>query len=114
MFAVIQTGGKQYRVAQNDILAVERLAGEPGDRVEFDRVLMVAGDGDIAVGAAATEGARVAAEILEHARGDKVLILKKKRRKHHRRRAGHRQDQTVVRITEILAAGAASGATRED
>lgn len=104
MFAVIQTGGKQYRVAQNDVLAVERLTGEPGDKVEFDRVLMVAGDGEASVGAA-TEGARVTAEILEHGRGAKVLIFKKKRRKHHRRRGGHRQDHTVVKITEILAKG---------
>ncbi len=111
MFAVIKTGGKQYRVAQNTILAVERLDGEAGDAVAFDSVLMVADGDSIAVGASATEGAQVKGEILEQKRSDKVLILKKKRRKHHRRRGGHRQYQTVVKITEILGAGAASKAS---
>ncbi len=100
MFAVIQTGGKQYRVAQNDILSVERLTGEPGDSVDFDRVLMVADGDDISLNA---DGAMVKAEILEHNRNGKVLIFKKKRRKHYRRRAGHRQHQTVVKITGISA-----------
>ena len=107
MFAVIKTGGKQYRVAQNDIVAVERLEGEAGDAVSFDSVLMMA-DG---VGAGAIEGALVKGEILEQKRSAKVLILKKKRRKHYRRRAGHRQYQTVVKITEILGAAAASKAS---
>lgn len=111
MFAVIKTGGKQYRVAQNDIVAVERLEGEAGDTVSFDSVLMMANGDDIKVGAGAIEGALVKGEILEQKRGDKVLILKKKRRKHYRRRAGHRQYQTVVKITEILGAAAASKAS---
>lgn len=111
MFAVIKTGGKQYRVVQNDILTIERLVGEAGDAVNFDSVLMVADGDSIAVGAAATEGALVKGEILEQTRGKKVLILKKKRRKHYRRRGGHRQDLTVVKITEILGAGAASRAS---
>ena len=103
MFAVIKTGGKQYRVAPNDILAIERLAGEAGDAVAFDEVLMVADGEAVKVGSAATSGARVNAQILEQTRGPKILILKKKRRKHYRRRGGHRQDLTVVKITEILA-----------
>ena len=110
MFAVIKTGGKQYRVAQNDIVAVERLEGEAGDAVSFDSVLMMAEGDDIQVGAGA-EGALVRGEILEQKRSAKVLILKKKRRKHYRRRAGHRQYQTVVKITEILGAAAASKAS---
>ena len=109
MFAVIRTGGKQYRVAQNDVLSVERLTGEPGDSVDFDRVLMVADGEDISVG---VNGAVVKAEILEHNRNDKVLIFKKKRRKHYRRRGGHRQQQTVVKITEIMAAGAKPAAKK--
>jgi len=114
MFAVIQTGGKQYRVAPNDVLAVERLAGEPGDTVAFERVLMVAEGDDISVGQSTVEGATVSAEILEQGRGPKLLFLKKKRRKNHRRKGGHRQDLTVVRITEILAKGVKpKGATRK-
>lgn len=106
MFAVIKTGGKQYRVAQNDILFVERLPGEAGDAVAFESVLMMADGDDIKVGAGVLEGASVKAEILEQTRGDKVLILKKRRRKHYRRRGGHRQHLTVVKITEILGAAA--------
>ena len=104
MFAVIQTGGKQYRVAQGDILAVERLAGEVGERIAFERVLMVAEGGDLGPVA----GARVTADILEHKRDAKIIVFKKKRRKKYRRRAGHRQHRTVVKIAEILAAGGAA------
>ncbi|MBN35975.1 MAG: 50S ribosomal protein L21 [Rhodospirillaceae bacterium] len=110
MFAVIHTGGKQYRVAQNDILSVERLDGEPGDSIDFDKVLMVGEGDDIDVVA---DGASVKAEILEHNRADKILIFKKKRRKHYRRRGGHRQQQTVVKITEILAKGAKKPAAKK-
>jgi large subunit ribosomal protein L21 len=105
MFAVIETGGKQYRVAQNDIVTVERLKGEPGQTVEFDRVLMMGSGEDVSVGAPTVEGALVTAEVVDQSRGRKVLIFKKKRRKHHRRRGGHRQEQTVLRITDILAKG---------
>ncbi len=113
MFAVIQTGGKQYRVAEGDILAVERLAGEVGQVIAFDRVLMVATNGagdtpDSFDTKAAT--ARVTAEILEHKRDAKILIFKKKRRKTYRRRAGHRQHRTVVKIAEILADGGQAAA----
>jgi len=109
MFAVIQTGGKQYRVAQDDILSVERLEGDPGDSVAFDQVLMVADGDDVNVTA---DGASVQAEILEHNRAGKILIFKKKRRKHYRRRGGHRQQQTVVKITEILAKGSKPAAKK--
>ncbi len=103
MFAVIQTGGKQYRVARDDILAVERLAGDPGASVDFDKVLMIGDDDAVDLGG---DGATVKAEILEHKRAAKILVFKKKRRKKYRRRAGHRQHRTVVKITEILARGA--------
>lgn len=105
MFAILKTGGKQYRVAENDVIVVERLGGEAGDSVTFEDVLMV-GDGDkLETGAPLVSGATVAGELLEQARGDKILIFKKKRRKNHRRLRGHRQDLSVVRITEILTGG---------
>ena len=102
MFAVIQTGGKQYRVAEGDILAVERLAGEVGEQVAFDRVLMVAAEDDLDLQGGTV---RVTAEILEHKRDAKILIFKKKRRKTYRRRAGHRQHRTVVKIAHIQTTG---------
>ena len=104
MYAVIQTGGKQYRVAPEDVFSVERLDGSPGDIVEFDRVLMIGCDDAIDTSAA---GATVRAEILEHKRAAKILVFKKKRRKKYRRRAGHRQLQTVIRVREIHANPAA-------
>jgi large subunit ribosomal protein L21 len=105
MFAVIETGGKQYRVAQNDIVTVERLSGEPGDTVEFDRVLMMGSGEDVSVGVPTVDGALVMAQVVDQTRARKILIFKKKRRKHHRRRGGHRQEHTVLRITDILAKG---------
>ena len=104
MYAVIQTGGKQYRVEPESVLSVERLEGEPGDTVEFTKVLMVGREDSVDTNAS---DARVKAEILEHKRTAKILVFKKKRRKKYRRRAGHRQQQTVVRVREIL--DAASG-----
>jgi large subunit ribosomal protein L21 len=106
MYAVIKTGGKQYRVAAEDKIQIEKLAGEAGDIVEFTDVLMVANDGSVDVGAPFVAGATVAAEILGQVRGPKVIIFKKHRRKHFRRKNGHRQDLTSVRITEILTGGA--------
>ena len=104
MFAVIKTGGKQYRVAPDDVLTVERLEGEAGGSVSFDEVLLV-GDGETTtVGTPTVAGASVAAEVVEQMRGPKIIILKKRRRKSSRRRQGHRQDLTKVRITEILTA----------
>ncbi len=106
MYAVIKTGGKQYKVAKNDVVVVERLAAEAGETVELDQVLMVGGEGKTEVGAPFVAGASVAAEVIDLARGPKVTIFKKKRRKNHRRKAGHRQDLTVLRVTDILTGGA--------
>jgi large subunit ribosomal protein L21 len=105
MFAVIRTGGKQYRVVPDDVIAVEKIAGEAGQQIEFAEVLAFAKEKTTAVGAPLVEGARVAATVLEQARGPKIIVFKKKRRKNHRRKGGHRQDLTVVRIDEVLAPG---------
>lgn len=102
MYAVIRTGGKQYRVAEGDTIRVERLAGEAGSTIDLADVLMIGGD-EPQVGAPLVEGARVQAQILDHVRADKVLIFKKKRRKNYQRMRGHRQPQTVLRIGAISA-----------
>jgi len=101
MFAVIQTGGKQYKVASNDTLVVEKLTGEPGDKVTFD-VLAVGSEKAVAVGAPTVSGAKVTAEILSHGKGEKVVIFKKKRRQNYRRTRGHRQAYTALFISEIV------------
>ncbi len=112
MYAVIKTGGKQYRVAANDVIKIERLPGEAGDTITFEEVLFV-GDGDnVTVGAPFIEGATVAGELVEQARGPKVRIFKKRRRKHYQRSAGHRQDLTVVKITDIATGGAKKAASK--
>jgi len=103
MYAVIRTGGKQYRVAENDVVVVERIAGEAGDEVTLGDVLMVAGDGDVKVGAPLVDGAAVKATLVEQTRGDKIIVFKKKRRQNYRRKRGHRQDLSVLRITGITA-----------
>ena len=105
MFAVIKTGGKQYRVAVEDKLKVEKVAGEPGDIIQFGDVLMVGGDA-VTIGAPTVAGASVAAEVLDQGRGPKVIAFKKRRRKNSRRKRGHRQELTFMRITEILTDGA--------
>lgn len=106
MYAVIRTGGKQYRVAADDVLEIERLTGEPGDKVEFADVLLVGGgEGDPQIGAPLVAGAMVAAEVVDHHRGDKIIIFKKKRRQNYRRKRGHRQELTTVKITDILVNG---------
>jgi large subunit ribosomal protein L21 len=104
MFAVFKTGGKQYRVAAADVLKVDKVQGEPGEIVEFGEVLAVGGD-SVTVGAPTVAGATVAAEVLEQARGPKIIAFKKRRRKNSRRKRGHRQEFTLVRITEILTEG---------
>jgi large subunit ribosomal protein L21 len=103
MYAVIKTGGKQYRVARNDVIFVERLEAEPGGTVEFGEVLLVGGDSPL-VGAPTVAGAKVTATVLEQGKGPKVIVFKKRRRKNYRRRTGHRQLQTVVRIADIVTA----------
>lgn len=105
-FAVIKTGGKQYKVAANDILKIEKIDAEPGDVVTFDQVLMVGEGDDVTVGAPLIEGALVAGQFLETKKQRTVIILKKQRRQHFDRRNGHRQQLSTVRITEILVGGA--------
>jgi large subunit ribosomal protein L21 len=100
-YAVIRTGGKQYRVAPGDTVRIEHLAGEVGTAVEFAEVLFTGGDGDVRVGTPLVDGVRVRGEIVAQGRDRKVLIFKKKRRKNYRRRRGHRQTVTTVRVTEI-------------
>ena len=104
MFAVIKTGGKQYRVALEDVIRIDRVAGEPGQVVEFGEVLVVGGETP-SIGAPLVSGATVAGEVIAHERGDKVIAFKKRRRKNSRRKRGYRHDFSVVRITEILTDG---------
>ena len=104
MYAVIKTGGKQYRVAKDDHLRIEKLDAEVGSTVEFDQVLLVGGDGaEPKVGAPLLDGAKVTAQVVEQTRGPKIVIFKKRRRKNYRRRTGHRQYLTVVKIADIAA-----------
>ena len=105
MFAVIKTGGKQYRVAAEDVIKVEKVKGDPGEIIQFGEVLVVGGD-NVTLGAPTIAGASVAAEVLEQGRGPKVIAFKKRRRKNSRRRRGHRQEFTLIRVTEILTDGA--------
>ena len=106
MYAVIKTGGKQYRVAANDKITIEKLEGAAGDQVVFDAVLMVANGGTVDIGAPFVSGATVVGEIASQDKADTVYIFKKRRRKHYRRRNGHRQLLTSVTITDILTGGA--------
>jgi large subunit ribosomal protein L21 len=103
MYAVLETGGKQYRVATGDKLEVERLAVEAGKPVTFDRVLLVNLDGKVSVGSPTVANARVVADVIEHKRGEKKVAFKMRRRKGYHRTVGHRQELTVVQIKEITA-----------
>ncbi len=103
MFAVIKTGGKQYRVAKDDVIVVEKLEGDAGKALSFGDVLMVADGANVSVGAPTVAGAKVTGELVEQRRGDKVIVFKKRRRSTYRRKQGHRQSETVVRITGITA-----------
>jgi len=103
MYAVIKTGGKQYRVAKGDKLKVEKLPVEAGSSLDIDDVLMI-GDGDkVTIGAPRVDGGKVTATVVSHGRHDKIEIVKFKRRKHHQKRTGHRQDYTEIEITDISA-----------
>jgi large subunit ribosomal protein L21 len=102
MFAVIKTGGRQYRVAPDDVLEVGKIAGDVGTIVQLGEVLVLGGDTPV-LGTPAVAGASVAAEVLQHKRGPKVIAFKKRRRKNSRRKRGYRDEITVLRITEILA-----------
>ncbi len=103
-YAVIRTGGKQYRVTPDAVLTVEKLEAEPGATITFHDVLALGTEAGLTIGAPTVPGARVIATVVDQTRGDKVLIFKKRRRKNSRRKNGHRQMQTVVRISEISAA----------
>jgi large subunit ribosomal protein L21 len=104
MYAVIKTGGKQYRVAKDDIVTIERVAGEAGAKVEFTEVLMVGSGESVKVGTPTVAGAKVTAELVDQTRGLKLIAFKKRRRKNSRRKKGHRQDLSTVRITTITGA----------
>ncbi len=101
MYAVIKTGGKQYRVQEGQVIRVETLRAEAGETVDFSEVLMVANGDDIKIGAPVVEGAKVSGTVVEHGRHKKIEIIKFKRRKHHMKRQGHRQNYTAVRIESI-------------
>ncbi|MEA1935218.1 MAG: 50S ribosomal protein L21 [Thermodesulfobacteriota bacterium] len=101
MYAVIKTGGKQYKVSEGDILNIEKIEGEQGDTVIFDEVLMLSGDVDIKVGTPYVMGAKVTGEIVAQTRGPKIKVFKMKRRKGYRRKTGHRQELTGLEIKEI-------------
>jgi large subunit ribosomal protein L21 len=103
MYAVIQTGGKQYRVAPGDTLTVEKLPGNVGDAVEFDQVLMLSKDGSLSMGKPTLAGAKVTGKIVAHGRGDKLVVFKFRRRKNYRLRNGHRQNYTAVEISNVVA-----------
>ena len=105
MYAVVKTGGKQYRVAKDDVIIVEKLVAEPGAALELDQVLALGGDGNTEIGTPLVEGARVSATVVNQTRGKKVLVYRKLRRKDFHRLKGHRQDQTVLKITDILPKG---------
>jgi large subunit ribosomal protein L21 len=114
MIAVVKTGGKQYRVTENDVLLVEKLDGEEGSAIQFAEVLMLGGD-DVTVGTPFVKGASVSAEVLEQLRGPKVISFKKRRRKHSSQRTrGHRQHLTRVRITGIAGAGKKAKAAKAE
>jgi large subunit ribosomal protein L21 len=103
MYAIVETGGKQYRVRPGDTIAVERLPGEPGDTLDLERVLLVSGDGDeTRLGTPALDGAVVRAEVIEHARGEKIIVFRYKSKVRYRRRTGHRQPLTRLRIKDIV------------
>ena len=101
MYAVIKTGGKQYRVAQGDVLKVERLAGERGSSVTFEEVLLVGGDDEIKIGQPHLDGASVTGTIVDQGRDRKLIVFKFRRRKNYRRKQGHRQAYTEIKINEI-------------
>src|SRR3989440_11368544 len=102
MYAVIKTGGKEYRVAADEVVTIEKVAGDAGATVEFTEVLMVAGSADPKIGKPTISGAKVTAEVVEQGRAPKVIAFKKRRRKNSRRKRGHRQEQTTGRIKEII------------
>ena len=101
MYAIIQTGGKQYRVSEGDVLSIEKLTAAEGEEVVFDQVLTVVSDGDIKIGKPVVEGAKVTAKVVEHGKGEKILVFKYKAKSNYRKRQGHRQPYTKVEISKI-------------
>jgi len=101
MYAIIKTGGKQHKVSEGDVLAIEKINGSKGDRVVFDQVLMVAREGDIRVGTPFVEGAKVTGEIAVQGKAPKIYVFRMKRRKGYHKKTGHRQPLTSLKITEI-------------
>ena len=101
MYAIIQTGGKQYRVSEGDVLSVEKLPVAEGEEVVFDQVLTVVSDSDIKIGKPVVEGAKVTAKVVEHGKGKKILVFKYKAKSNYRKRQGHRQPYTKVEISKI-------------
>jgi large subunit ribosomal protein L21 len=113
MFAVVKTGGKQYRVAEGDVIKVEKLDGEAGKSITLDEVLMVGDAKGIKVGEPLVKGAKVTAEVLEQKKDKKITVFKKKRRHNYRRKVGHRQEITVLRVTKIAGAAAKKAAAKK-
>ena len=103
MYAVIRTGGKQYRVGQGDLLKVEKVDGQVGDKIALGEVLFVGGNGEVKIGTPTLPDANVTAEIVEQGSGEKIIVFKKKRRKSYSRKRGHRQKLTTLRVTDIHA-----------
>ena len=101
MYAIIQTGGKQYRVSEGDVLSIEKLTAAEGEEVVFDQVLTVVSDSDIKIGKPVVEGANVTAKVVEHGKGEKILVFKYKAKSNYRKRQGHRQPYTKVEISKI-------------
>lgn len=113
MFAVIKTGGKQYKVAQDDVIVVEKLDADAGSELVFDNVLMMGDGDDVTMGEPVVAGAQVVGEVVEQRKGAKVIIFKKRQRNTYRRKKGHRQHETVIKITEILAKGGKKAAAKK-
>ncbi|MBP8743414.1 MAG: 50S ribosomal protein L21 [Acidaminococcaceae bacterium] len=101
MYAIIQTGGKQYRVSEGDVVSIEKLTAAEGEEVVFDQVLTVVSDSDIKIGKPVVEGAKVTAKVVEHGKGKKILVFKYKAKSNYRKRQGHRQPYTKVEISKI-------------
>ena len=108
MFAIIETGGKQYRVTKDDVISIEKIAGKPGDNVTLDQVLLLNDDKDINLGTPLLKGAKVSATIVNQAKADKVIVFKKKRRHNYRRLKGHRQELTYLKIIDISTTSSSS------
>ncbi len=113
MYAILETGGKQYRVSEGDVITVEKIPGEAGDAVEFDKVLLLSNDGDVKVGSPYIEGAKISGEIVETGKGKKIIVFKYKSKKDYRRKQGHRQPFTAVEITSLTGEKVAGKARKE-